>query len=147
MLLLLGTCSGGRRAVEGEVVKRAIGTFNSIPDPLPPGPPGSLVREERLLGAPDGAIAWRVLYRATDVHGAAVGVSGVVVAPARPAPRDGWPVGSWANPTTGAYGNCAPSVGVDPFLLIEGLHELLTRATSSPPPTTRGWGRTDRRVI
>ena len=100
-------------------------TFNSIPQPLPPGPPGSLIRQERLLGAPDGAIAWRVLYRSTDVHGATIGVSGIVVAPTWPAPKDGWPIVSWAHPTTGAYGDCAPSVGVEPFLLIEGLHELL----------------------
>lgn len=90
MLLLVGACSGGRRAVEGEAEKRTIGTLNSIPDPLPPGPPGSLIREERLLGAPGGAIA-------------------------RPAPRDGWLVVSWAHPTTGAYGDCAPSVGSRPF--------------------------------
>ena len=111
LLLVVGGCSVGRHAAEGDVEKRTIGTFNSIPQPLPPGPPGSLIRQERLLGAPDGAIAWRVLYRSTDVHGATIGVSGIVRRAHRPAPRDGWPIVSWAHPTTGAYGDCAPSVG------------------------------------
>jgi pimeloyl-ACP methyl ester carboxylesterase len=56
MLLLVGARSGLRRALEGEVEKRTIGTFNSIPDPRRPGPPGTLIREERLLGALDGAM-------------------------------------------------------------------------------------------
>lgn len=127
--ILAGTmavaCTVERRAVEDVIEHEVIDTFNSIPTPLPAGEPGSLIRSERLLGAPDGAIAWRVLYRSTDVGGAAIGVSGIVVAPTRPAPEGGWPIVSWGHPTTGAYGRCAPSTGIDPFLLVEGLHELL----------------------
>src|SRR5215813_8157617 len=125
VVLVCASCSADRRAAEDVVENRTIGTFNSIPTPLPPGPPGSLVRSERLLGAPNGSMAWRVLYRSTDVHGAPIAVSGIVLAPDRPAPKDGWPVVSWAHPTTGEYGRCAPSEGLDPFALIEGLHELL----------------------
>jgi len=39
-LLLVGACSGGR-AVEGEVQKRTIGMFDSIPDPLRSRSPSS----------------------------------------------------------------------------------------------------------
>ena len=124
-LVVLGACSGARRPVEDVVESHTEGTFYTLPAPLPEGAPGSLIRSDRLLGAPDGAIAWRVLYQSTDVGGAPVGVSGVIIAPTRAAPNEGWPIVSWGHPTTGAYGRCAPSVGDDPFLLIEGLHELL----------------------
>ncbi|MFN8025015.1 MAG: lipase family protein [Acidimicrobiia bacterium] len=102
-----------------------IGTFYELPDPLPAKSPGTLIRSERLLGAPDGAVAWRVLYHSTDLEGHDIGVSGIVMAPDRPAPAGGWPIVSWAHPTTGATGRCAPSDGLDPFALVAGSHELL----------------------
>jgi pimeloyl-ACP methyl ester carboxylesterase len=121
----VAACGTERRAVEGVAEHETEGTFYTVPSPLPAGAPGSLIRADRLLGAPDGSIAWRVLYRSTDVTGASIGVSGIVVAPTGPAPAGGRPVVAWAHPTTGAVGRCAPSVGVDPFLTVEGLHELL----------------------
>lgn len=114
-----------RQCSEDVVEHDTLGTFNVLPDPLPAGSPGELIRSERLLGAPDGAIAWRVLYHSTDLGGTAIGVSGIVVAPTAPAPPGGRPVVSWAHPTTGAQGSCAPSEGLDPFLLMAGLHELI----------------------
>jgi pimeloyl-ACP methyl ester carboxylesterase len=84
-----------------------------------------LIRRERLLGAPNGAIAWRVLYHSRDVHGADIAVSGVVIAPNRKAPKSGWPVVAWAHPTTGSARTCAPSLFVDPFIVIEGLRKLI----------------------
>jgi pimeloyl-ACP methyl ester carboxylesterase len=125
MVALVVACTGPARLAEDVAQSHTEGTFYSLPQPMPAGAPGSLIRSERLLGAPDGAIAWRVLYRSTDTGGASVGVSGVIIAPTRPAPKDGWPIVSWGHPTTGAYGRCAPSVGDDPFALIEGLHELI----------------------
>ena len=118
------TVSEERRAVEGEIESRTEGTFYQVPATLPSGKPGSLIRAEVLLGAPSGSRAWRVLYHSRDVHGADIAVSGIVVAPddARAGDRA---VVSWAHPTTGAAGACAPSVGADPFSLIEGVHELL----------------------
>lgn len=90
------------------------------------GEPGTLVRAERILGAPEGATAWRILFRSRDVHDDPVIVSGVVLTP------DGSPSGggdravvSWGHPTTGAAQRCAPSLGVDPFVLIEGATDLL----------------------
>jgi len=52
-------------------------------------------------------------------------VSGVVVAPAGPAPSGGRAVVAWAHPTTGAASRCAPSNSVAPFVLIEGLDKLI----------------------
>ena len=41
LLLVVCACSAGRRAAEGEVEERTIGTFNSIPQPLPPEHPAA----------------------------------------------------------------------------------------------------------
>ena len=125
LVAVLATSGIVRQCSDDVVEHETLGTFNVLPDPLPSGQPGSLIRSERLLGAPNGAVAWRVLYHSTDLDGTPIGVSGIVVAPDLPPPDGGWPIVSWAHPTTGALGRCAPSEGLDPFLLVAGLHELL----------------------
>jgi pimeloyl-ACP methyl ester carboxylesterase len=50
-----------------------------------------------------------VIYHSTNVTGRDIAVSGVVFVPPGPAPRDGWPVVSWAHGTTGMADRCAPS--------------------------------------
>jgi alpha-beta hydrolase superfamily lysophospholipase len=127
-LVAMAGCSGSadRRVVEGEIESRTEGTFYEPPSPLAAGQPGALIRSEDLFGAPDGSRAWRILYHSTDVTGADIAVSGVVLAPDGDAGRGDRPIVSWGHPTTGAAERCAPSLGVDPFILIEGLHELLS---------------------
>jgi alpha-beta hydrolase superfamily lysophospholipase len=66
-----------------------------------------------------------VLYHTTDLSGADRIVSASIIAPDSPAPAGGRTVVGWAHPTTGAVARCAPSNGVDPFDLIEGMTELL----------------------
>ena len=46
------------------------------------GQPGSIIRTEPLRGGPNGATAYRVLYRSTGLHDEPTAVSGVVVVPA-----------------------------------------------------------------
>jgi pimeloyl-ACP methyl ester carboxylesterase len=101
--------------------------FYRQPHPLPDGGPGTIIRSERILGAPSGARAWRVLFHSTDTFGHAVVNSGLVVAPSAPAPAGGRTIVSWGHPTTGAAQRCAPSPGLDPFDLIEGLTGFLKR--------------------
>jgi pimeloyl-ACP methyl ester carboxylesterase len=125
VLAVLAMTGVVRQCSEDVVEHATIGTFYELPDPLPTRSPGTLIRSERLLGAPDGAVAWRVLYHSTDLEGHDIGVSGIVMAPDRQAPAGGWPIVSWAHPTTGATGRCAPSEGLDPFALVAGSHELL----------------------
>jgi acetyl esterase/lipase len=125
LVLAAAACSDGRRVVEGVVGAEHEAPFYAVPDPLPPGQPGALVRSEPLPQGPAGALAWRVLYHSRDLNGADILVSGVVVAPSTPAPPGGRTIVSWAHPTTGAAKQCAPSLGVDPFDLIEGLQDLL----------------------
>ena len=126
-LVLLAACGSSveRRAVDGLVDEWTAAPFYQLPDPVPPGPPGTLVRSERLGSAPAGAVAWRVLYHSRDLNGAELLTSGIVVAPDAPAPPGGRTVVSWGHPTTGTAPRCAPSVGSDPFDLVEGLSDLL----------------------
>jgi pimeloyl-ACP methyl ester carboxylesterase len=124
-LLVAGGCSTGRRATESIVEHALQGPFYKVPAPFPAGAPGVMIKHERLLGAPDGSIAWRIMYHSRDVHGNDVPVTGVVVAPTGSAPKAGRPVVAWAHPTTGSAEACAPSRFVDPFVLMEGLHEFL----------------------
>lgn len=116
----------GRRVVEGLIEEQHEAQFYRVPNPLPYGQPGQLVRAESLASIFPGARAWRLLYHSTDVHGADILVSGVAVASDGPAPSGGRTIISWGHPTTGTAQRCAPSVGIDPFDTIEGLHELVT---------------------
>ncbi|MDR5700278.1 lipase family protein [Agromyces aerolatus] len=127
LAVALGGCSFADRLVEDEVEAPSIEAFYELPDDVASGDPGSLVRSQEIAGAPDGASAWRVIYRTTDQAGAPVVASGLVVAPSGTAPDGGRPVVAWGHPTTGTAPECAPSRWDDPFLLMEGLSELLDR--------------------
>ncbi len=73
--------------------------------------PGLLVSATPIT-APKGMKAWRVLFDSTIRDGQPTIVSGLVFAPDRPAPAGGWPVVSFAHPTTGLADRCAPSRNV-----------------------------------
>lgn len=114
-----------RRLLAGELEQGGDRAFYTVPAPLAPGEPGQIIRRERILGAPVGSTAWRVVYHSRDQRGRDIPVSGVVVVPQWPAAKGSRTIVSWAHPTTGAAAHCAPSLAVDPFLAIEGMHELL----------------------
>lgn len=101
--------------------------FSVQPSPVPVGVPGALVKSEELVGAPPLTRAWRIMYHSTDLNGADVIVTGVLVVPFGAAPEGGRTVVSWGHPTTGSAPECAPSFMVDPFLLTEGLRAMLDR--------------------
>lgn len=126
MLAGVTSCSLERRLGAGELDQRTEGAFYVAPTPTPEGDPGSLVRSEPIRSAPDGTKAWRIMYHSRDLRGADVLVTGVVVAPEQAPAAGERTVVSWAHPTTGVAARCAPSVGIDPFILIEGLHRLIT---------------------
>jgi len=123
----LTACSytADRRVAEGALEEATEAPFYALPNPVPAGKPGDIVRTEKLQSAPPDTNAWRVLYHTTDVTGADIVVSAVVVGPTSPAPAGGRVVVGWGHPTTGAAAKCAPSMGIDPFDLMEGLSELL----------------------
>jgi len=90
------------------------GDFYAVPDPLPPGDPGSIIWAEP-VAAPEGARAWRVLYHSRTVRDADIAVSGLVVAPDGPPPVGGYPVLAYAHGTTGLADRCAPSTSARPL--------------------------------
>jgi pimeloyl-ACP methyl ester carboxylesterase len=124
LIVLLGA-ETLRRVSQGEAEKATDAPFYLPPSPLPGAEPGSVIRSEPIASAPMGTTAWRLLYHSRDLAGDDIPVSGVLIVPDGPAPPGGRTVVSWAHPTTGAAPPCAPSLAVDPFQLIEGLHELL----------------------
>ncbi len=94
---------------------------------LPGGAAGTLIQTEPLAGAPDGAKAYRILYRSTGLHGETIAVSGMVVVPASEPPAEGRPIVAWAHPTSGVVPRCAPSLARKRFQFIAGLRSMLAR--------------------
>jgi pimeloyl-ACP methyl ester carboxylesterase len=114
--------------VVGDLLERdGLEAFYAQPADSLTGDPGSLVKVEPLLGVPMDTRAWRIMYRSTDLHGNPVVSTGVVVTPLGPAPDGGRTVVSWGHPTTGSDQSCAPSLGLDPYIGIEGMRVLLDR--------------------
>ena len=87
--------------------------------------PGDLIRSESIASPLPGAAAWKILYASTGLDGGTIDVSGVVIAPTRPAPVQGRPVVAWAHPTTGVARNCAPSILKGVFDTIPHLPALM----------------------
>ncbi|MCB1005453.1 MAG: prolyl oligopeptidase family serine peptidase [Acidimicrobiales bacterium] len=82
--------------------------FYVVPDPLPPGAPGELIRVQPM--ADDGQVATvRIMYHSIDAAGRDRAVTGVVTYPTSPAPPDGRPVVSLAPGTSGLASPCATS--------------------------------------
>lgn len=54
--------------------------FYDVPDHLVDGEPGSIIRLQK-VDAPEGARAWRVIYRSQTAAGVPVAVSGIIVTP------------------------------------------------------------------
>ncbi len=119
------TADDDRRLLGFTVDDLTVDGFYEVPQPLPAGDPGEVIRTKRLYGAPDGSIAHRVLYHSTDRLGNDIAVSGIAVVPTGDPPKGGWPVVSWGHPTTGIAAQCAPSLLIEPFVSIEGMRTLV----------------------
>lgn len=85
--------------------------FYVPPSKLPSGPHGTLIWERPFSGgaALGRAKNYRVLYKQVGIRGKLVAVSGLVSIPNGKAPKEGWPMISWAHGTTGIADQCAPS--------------------------------------
>ena len=101
--------------------------FYDAPEGLESSRPGDLLRKEAFDGyaLPAGAHAVRILYhsRSADDHDAVT--SAVVLVPAGPAPKDGWPIIAWAHGTSGVARQCAPSLMKDVYYGEEGLMPMV----------------------
>ncbi len=91
-----------------EAFTGSLDDFYRVPDPLPAGPAGSLIRTQTV--AQDAtSVTLRVMYRSVDVAGTPRAVTGIITYPTAAAPEGGWPVVAWAHGTSGLATQCAPS--------------------------------------
>ncbi|HEX3792248.1 MAG TPA: lipase family protein [Pseudonocardiaceae bacterium] len=88
----------------------APGTFYTAPEPLPAGPPGTIIRDEVVPGFLAGATTYRVLYKSTGLDGHPTAVSGLILVPAGAPPAGGRKVLAYTHGTVGVASNCAPSL-------------------------------------
>lgn len=82
--------------------------FYEVPDPLPPGDPGDLIRVQE-VGGSGGEVTVRVMYHSRDARDRDRAVTGIVTHPTAAAPEGGWPVVSWAHGGISMASQCAPS--------------------------------------
>ena len=105
--------SGAAGAVTPEDIPAPPGlpSFYSVPQPLPSGPAGTLIKYEVV---PDanlvGATLYRVMYKSVGPRRSLVPVTGMVAVPEGSPPRGGWPVVTWGHGTNGMADVCAPSL-------------------------------------
>jgi hypothetical protein len=86
--------------------------FYDLPDPLPLGKPGDLIRSTEFdqYDLPPEVNALRFVYHSKSSAGDDVGVSGVILFPDAKPPAEGWPIIAWAHSWTGVARSCAPSL-------------------------------------
>ncbi len=94
--------------------------FYEVPDPLPPGESGALIRVQDVSEV-GGRTTLRIMYHSRDAQDRDRAVTGILTYPTGDAPAGGWPVVSLANGTVGLAspcalsrrGNAAPTFGVE----------------------------------
>lgn len=85
-------------------------SFYDVPDPLPPGGPGTVIRTEDVPVPGLHGTMQRVMYLSRAINGDAIAVTGLIATPSTPAPAGGYKVMDWAHGTTGMADMCAPSL-------------------------------------
>ena len=101
------------RPAEPERFDGSVEEFYRVPDPLPDGGPGTVIRTMPVESS-DGTDALRIMYVTTDEAGDDRAATGVVHFPTAEAPEGGWPIVAWAHGTTGLAAQCAPSRSATP---------------------------------
>jgi pimeloyl-ACP methyl ester carboxylesterase len=84
--------------------------FYAPPDPLPPAPPGTLIRVQRIDPGDAPVRIYRVLYHSTSFVGDLdTAVSGTIWVPAGPSPLGGYPIMAFGHGNDGSADICANS--------------------------------------
>lgn len=96
-----------------EVFTGSVEDFYHLPDPLPPGAPGDLIRVQA-VGSNADSTTVRIMYHSVDGAGRDRAVTGKLTFPGGPRPAEGLPVMSIANGTVGLAPGCALSRNADP---------------------------------
>lgn len=103
-----GATSTTVAAGEPEAFEGTLDAFYDVPDPLPAGEPGDVIRTMAVEG-PGGEAGLRIMYLSSDAEDDVRVGTGVVYAPDGEAPSEGWPIVAWAHGTSGLAAECAPS--------------------------------------
>lgn len=86
--------------------------------------PGTLISAEPATGAPSGTRAWRIRYWTDEPRRGPLPVTGMVVAPDRPARGGGRPVLAWTHGTWGVAESCGPSLSPGFFKVTAALQAV-----------------------
>jgi pimeloyl-ACP methyl ester carboxylesterase len=107
-----GPAAGSQATSSPDLAPIAGGDFYEVPDPLPEGDHGTLIRYQPVDDLDvAGASAWRIMYLSEDLVGDPIAVTGTALVPSTAAPEAGRPVLTIAHGTTGIADQCAPSTG------------------------------------
>ena len=110
-----GPDAGSQETSTTELAPFAGDDFYQVPDPLPEGDHGTLIRYQPADGLDvAGASGWRIMYLSEDLSGEPIAVTGTALVPSTPAPTDGRPVLTIAHGTSGIADQCAPSIRPGP---------------------------------
>jgi pimeloyl-ACP methyl ester carboxylesterase len=133
VLVLLGACSSDDSKPTASASSQTPSTvidpppeglpaFYGIPNPLPEGKPGDVIKTEPVSAPALHGTMQRVMYHSQSIQGKDIPVTGLIAVPSTPPPADGYPVISWAHGTTGIADTCAPSLQPDDYVgLANGL--------------------------
>ena len=99
--------------------------FYDVPDPLPPGDPGDVIKVETVAAPELRGTLHRVMYHSRSVAGADIAVTGTIAVPDAAAPAGGRPVVSWGHGTVGIADVCAPSKSPVSSLMVNFGNQIL----------------------
>lgn len=117
------------------------GAFYAVPDKLPQGPPGTIIRSEALRRLPRGTKGWRILYISHGYDGNRVAVSGLVLVPATRRPKHHRKIVVFAHPATGIASQCGLSVlGGAAAQQVDGLRRFIHAGDAVVVPDYQGLG-------
>jgi alpha-beta hydrolase superfamily lysophospholipase len=126
VLAIAGTACGTGPASSPRALSRPsaeLPIFYTVPQPLPSGSHGTLIKSQRVSIPGLDAIVYRVMYLSETVRGAPVPVTGLVMVPDRHPPAGGYPVVTWGHGSDGLADQCAPSL--DPATDVPLANQLL----------------------
>lgn len=107
------TAGAGRSAA---VQPASVGGFRAVAATTrAPIDAGMLLTSSPLPTSPDGSLGYQIRYRSYSLNATPIEVTGVAYVPDRPAPKNGWPILSFAHGTVGIADRCAPSKNISPI--------------------------------
>jgi len=125
LLSVVTVACGSSPATTMRPAPKGLPRFYSVPQPLPAGPPGTLIKDQKVASDGLHGTVYRVMYTSESVRNTPVAVTGLVIVPDTPPPPGGYPVVSWGHGTNGMADSCAPSL--DPSQAVPETNGLLAQ--------------------